>query len=182
MYTRARVCTLAGMDPERFKSLARRDQLPTNFVPIGKHKGDDNIQDEIRTRGWNRFSNFDAACIAVTNALASQMGYADGLTHATASKVVSCNSGAITEALENSKATPNASDIWVGYVAYGNGGGANRAGDLASIALTLLAELNAGEQVARVFAVNVSDVLRTMRQRATEAGFQFPAKGDDDDD
>lgn len=175
MHTRHAVCVLADMQPEHFKSLARRDQLPTIHVPV---VSDEKIEDDAGTRGWNRFSDVEAVQIAVSNALAVQMGYADGVSHATASKIVNCNGGAIVDALAKIGPLASGGDVWMSYVAYGDAGGANRSGDLASITLGILSEMANGGSVARIFAINISDVVRKMILRATAAGIAFPHPSD----
>ena len=162
------------MDPERFKSLARRHQLPTTFVPIGVHRNNEAIRDEIQQRGWNRFSDFEATCIAVANALVREMGLANGVPNETAVKIVSCNGGAIHEALRSIKPSPSAADIWLGYASHGDAGGANHYGDLATVTVKILSDLAQGERPARLILVNVSDVVRSMFERAHAAGIAFP--------
>lgn len=164
MYTRRDVCTLTGIEESRFKTLARREQLPTlRVVP--------NDEDE-QASGWNRFNSFEVIQLAIAERLMCQIGYADGLRPDTAAKIASqCGEG-IETALRRS-----AADIWVGYVGVpaergGVDGGMNVHGTFFQIAKRL-AELGDGP-AERVFLVNVSEVVRAIKQRADEHRLLFP--------
>jgi hypothetical protein len=180
MYTRQHVCVLANIDVERFKTLARRNQLPTVFVPpMGVNE---RSLDRMQTPGWNRFPTLDAAKITVSEAFNQQMGYADGLSSTTAAMIASNNSEGILEALQKwaDSPAPSSKDIWVGYAGfYERGGGENVFGTLETVSKRLSeysTRAFASEWPARLFLVNVSEVIREMARRAAAAGIQFPGE------
>src|ERR1700736_6136539 len=85
MFTRGDVCMLTGIDVEDFKNRARRDLLPVNA--------------DEPCDGRRRFSNAEVLRIAVADRLVTRIGYADGTSQETASKIASNNAGAIADAL-----------------------------------------------------------------------------------
>lgn len=93
MFSRQDVCALTGIPVARFKSLARRNQLPTPYVPPAGASED--AQDHAKERGWNWFSPIDVLNIAVQERLMMQIGYADGFGADTAANVVTNNAGDI---------------------------------------------------------------------------------------
>lgn len=175
MFTRQDVCALTGIPVERFKSLARRNQLPTIYVPpAGASAG---IQDHAKERGWNWFSPIDVLLIAVQERLMAQIGYADGFSADTAAKIVINNAGDIGNILWLASPTigeTSPHDIWVGYLGYtdqvgGDNGGRNVSGSLASI----VGWIEADADKSRLVLVNVSAVLRDIRNRADRLNIEF---------
>jgi len=169
MYTRRDVCGLTGIDETRFKTLARRDQLPTLLAERGP---DESHRDEGRVRGWNRFTSFEVIQIAVAERLMCQIGYADGVRPETAAKIASqCGNG-----IARMLGKPNGPDIWVGYVGSPvEHGGADGGQDVADTILQIakkIADLRPSAE--RVFLVNVGEVIRTIEQRAERFNILFP--------
>lgn len=166
MFTRQEVCALADIQVERFKSLVRRDQLPTINVPSSG--ASDSTRDAVREPGWNRFSAFDTFMIAVQESFSREIGYADGLSSKTASMIVSNNRDVIHDVL---LAPSRTRDQWLGYAGGSPNkpgsnelpGGRNVSGTLKDI-LRAMEHDEAGH--ARLFLVNVNAVLRDVDARA----------------
>jgi len=175
MYKRQDVCRLAGIDVERFKGLARRDQLPiVSPPPIGKT---DEIRDHAKERGWNWFSAFDVFLIAVQEQLSREMGYLNGINSEDAAKVVWNNNGFLGDVFWNhsSAAASGRKDKWIGYLAFDgppnrNNGGMNVSGSIADI-LNQIKDLDI--PVARSFLVNADSALRAITLRAESSGIEF---------
>lgn len=182
MFSRQDICALTGIPVARFKSMARRGQLPTTHLPVG---ATEEIQDQAKERGWNWFSPIDALMIAVQERLMMQIGYADGFGADTAAKIVSNNAGAIGNIYWLSSPTigePSPHDLWIGYLGYTNqlgetNGGSNLGGALASINDVITAD-SMNQNPARASLVNVSGVLREVRCRAVKLGINFPVPAD----
>lgn len=179
MHTRQDVCALTGIPVERFKTLARRDQLPTfHTTPAGVS---DEILDKARERNWNWFAPYDVFRIAIQAQLMAEIGYADGLAASTAEKIVSNNNECIRPvfflAPKGRIEKPSHHDIWIGYLGFtdadgGNKGGQNLGGSLSNIVSTIKSDERQGHK-SRLFLVNVSAVLREIRQRANRLGIEF---------
>lgn len=188
MFSRQDVCALTGISVARFKSLARRDQLPTTYVPPAGASED--TQDHAKERGWNWFSPVDVLLIAVQERLMMQIGYADGYADGssadTAAKIVINNAGDIGRIFWLASPTigePSPHDLWVGYLGYtdrlgGSYGGRNIGGSLATIVAEQVKVDTAGEQPARLVLVNVSAVLRDIRNNAARLNITFPVPAD----
>jgi hypothetical protein len=170
MFTRQAICALADIPVERFKSLVRRDQLPTINVPIGGIS--DAARDAAKEPGWNRFSAEDAFMIAVQEGLSRQIGYADGLSYSsqTASRIVANNRDAIQDVLK-SPSHAHSKDRWLGYAGASvdkrasgeNPGGRNVSGILKEVLETLARD---EDGYTRLFLVNADAVLREVQARA----------------
>ncbi|RXG87649.1 hypothetical protein [Bradyrhizobium vignae] len=184
MFSRQDVCALTGIPVARFKSLARRDQLPTAYVPPAG--ASEEIQDHAKERGWNWFSPIDVLLIAVQERLMMQIGYAEGFAADTAAKVVTNNAGDIGRIFWLASKTigePSPHDLWVGYLGYtdrlgGSHGGRNLSGSLATIVAEQINSDTPEAQPARVVLVNVSAVLRDIRNSATRLNVTFPVPAD----
>lgn len=163
-FQRQSVCFLTNIPVERFKTLARRDQLPT-------------LPDQIEDRDGERrqYSDLDVLAIAVAERLWCQIGYAEGLLPGPASKIV----GNALGGLDNILFSNPRSDQWIGYVGQpsergGSLGGYNVAGSLAEIFAAIRAA-NDEAPSERVFLINVSEVFRAIRMRAEKHGIQYPS-------
>lgn len=77
MFTRQEVCALAAIPVERFKTMIRRDQLPSVHSDAAKDS--------------YRFSAEAAFTIAIQESLSREIGCADGLSLTTASRIVAYN-------------------------------------------------------------------------------------------
>lgn len=182
MFTRRDVCTLTGFNENQFKALARREQLVFGTTETPSSEGD-------FERHWNRFSAFDVLLVAIQNSLMLRSGYADGLKPETARDIVANNSGAIARLLEESLK----SDQWIGYVGqpinrYCYDGGFHVYGSLTDVAEKVTAHcvdatdpssrrlFERDPAALRVYLINVSEVLRTVRARATDHEIHFPEK------
>jgi hypothetical protein len=179
MHTRQDVCALTGIPVERFKTLARRDQLPTFYVPPAGVS--DEILDKVRERNWNWFAPYDVFCIAIQSRLMAEIGYADGLAANTAAKIVANNGGDIGRvfhlAPKGKIEKPSHHDIWIGYLGFtdvdgSNKGGQNLGGSLANIISTIKSADAPGSK-SRLFLVNASAVLREIRQQANLLSIEF---------
>lgn len=176
MYTRQDVCRLTGIGVERFKGLARREQLATISIP--KIGITDAIRDHAKERGWNWFSAIDVFLIAVQEQLSREMGYSNGLGPEDAARIVWNNSGELGEVFWTSPSSgvkEAANDVWVGYAAFDgptgqNNGGRNLIGSLSK----LLERTNSSEdRFARVFLVNADAVLRNIESRAALNSIEY---------
>lgn len=184
MFSRQDVCALTGIPVARFKSLARRNQLPTPYVPPAGASED--AQDHAKERGWNWFSPIDVLNIAVQERLMMQIGYADGFGADTAANVVTNNAGDIGRIFWLASARigePSPHDLWVGYLGYtdrlgGSYGGRNLSGSLAAIVAEQINSDSDDGQAARVALVNVSAVLRDIRNSAIRLNITFPVPAD----
>lgn len=184
MFSRQDVCALTGIPVTRFKNLARRDQLPTIYVPPAG--ASEEVQDHAKERGWNWFSPIDVLCIAVQERLMMQIGYADGFGADTAAKIVVNNAGDISRIFWLASAKigdPSPNDLWVGYLGHtdsaGNSlGGRNLGGSLAKIVAEQIKTDSEDERPARVVLANVSAALRDIRNNAGRLGITFPVPAD----
>lgn len=178
MFTRQDVCALTGIPVERFKSLARRNQLPTVYAP--PRGAPEDCQDRAKERGWNWFSPIDVLLIAVQERLTAQIGYADGSDTGTATNVVVNNAGDIGRIFWLASPTigdPSPDDLWVGYVGHadrldGSSGCSHLGGSLARIMQK--AGGDTAQEGARLVLVNVSAVLRDVRTNADRLKITFP--------
>jgi hypothetical protein len=142
-------------------------------------------QDHAKERGWNWFAPFDVLCIAVQERLMMQIGYADGFGADTAAKIVSNNSGDIGNIFHLESATigePSPHDLWIGYLGYTDHegkshGGWNISGSLVGITAKAIQPAG-GQRPARLALVNVSEVLRSIRNNAVMMNIQFPVPAD----
>jgi hypothetical protein len=184
MFSRQDVCALTGIPVTRFKNLARRDQLPTIYVPPAGVSED--VQDHVKERGWNYFTPIHVLQIAVQERLMMQIGYADGFGADTAAKIVINNAGDIGRIFWLASATigePSPDDLWMGYLGFTdrdgkNYGGCNVSGTLAAISAEPLKMTAGGRQPTRLALVNVSEVLRSIRNNAVRMNIQFPVPAD----
>jgi hypothetical protein len=184
MFSRQDVCALTGIPVERFKSLARRDQLPTIYVPPAGASED--VQDHAKERGWNWFTPIHVLQIAVQERLMAQIGYAGGFGADTAAKIVINNAGDIGRIFWLASAPvgePSPNDLWIGYLGYtdrvGNSyGGRNLSGSIAAIVAEQVEVDAEGEQPARIVLANVSAVLRDIRNNAARLNIAFPVPAD----
>lgn len=177
MYTRREACLLTNIVEHRFRTLARRDQLPVSPVaPAPKlNDSEDSIEGASKFRGWNRFTAEEVLLIAFAERLMCMLGYADGLPPIPAQKITWNNGSEILRVF----AERPASDIWAGYVG-GTDGGWNVAGTLSEVAAAVEDDRkrNPGHEVAlRLFIVNVSEVLREVEARARLHKIDFPREG-----
>jgi hypothetical protein len=171
--TRKDVCNLTEIDVEQFKTHARRDQLPTFYIPYA----DEQNLDAVGERGWNRFSDLEVVQIAVFERLMCEMGYAKGLAPDSA-KVIAFNaSGAIQRIFEQEFTI----DQWVGYMA-SRDGGQNVDGSLTEIFERIdtfcRQSAKAQPKPERIFLVNVSEIIRTLRTRAADLKISFGEEED----
>lgn len=174
MFTRSAVVALTGISESRLKTLIRREQLP----PYLSKKNDAELSDPklaqvIEGPNWNRWAAVEVVGVAVAERLMMEIGYADGLPPVTAAKIVVNNAIAIHEAQER----PD-TDIWAGYVGHADSkacGGFNVCGSFREIAQKI--EQSKSEyrdcETARAFLVNVSAVIRAVKQRAAKNGIDF---------
>jgi hypothetical protein len=167
MFTRQEVCTLTEIPVERIKSLVRRQELPTAFFLVPSLS--DTRRDQIKERGWNRFSALEVFSIAVQESLFRQIGYADGLSAETASRIAGNNAHALVEVL-SSPSKVSRKDKWVGYAGSEregtdaeNPGGRNIFGTLEDILKTLQ---RGDDGHVRLFLANADAVLREVQARA----------------
>jgi hypothetical protein len=184
MFSRKDVCALTGIPVVRFKNLARRDQLPTIYVPPAG--ASEEAQDHAKERGWNWFTPIDVLGIAVQERLMMQIGYADGLGADTAAKIVVGNAGDIGRMFWLASAPvgePSPHDLWIGYLGYTDRegksyGGWNISGSLATITAKSIELPAGGQRPSRLALVNVSAVLRDIRNNAARLGITFPVPAD----
>jgi hypothetical protein len=172
MFQRKEVCKLTGIEEGRFKILAHRGQLPSL-------QAEDEGADAQEAAGWKRYSALDVLMIALAERLMGQIGYADGLRPDTAAKIVS-------NALSGLDLDPLAADTapddrWIGYVGEpaepgSIDGGWNVSGSVAQVALRIVESAADGNRPARVFLINVSEVLREVRHRAEAGQITFPGE------
>lgn len=169
-YSRQEVCALSGIDDERFKTLARRKQIPTC-----------NRKHEINAR-WAGFSTIEVLCIAVGESLRAEIGGEKGMTAESAMTIAAGARERIASAARNPKR-----DIWIGTVAsrMPEWNSASRTktgwrvvGTIAEIAKQIEGERAHGDSI-RLFAVNVGTVLREVHERARRARIYFPEFLDD---
>ena len=160
-FTRQAACTLAGLEVEHFKSLARREQLAVV--------------------GQSGFSRLDVAKLAVQAALLAQIGAAGGLDPKTSAMIAASQADELARELDRSTGP----DFWIGYVGQPLArsgptkfdGGYHVSGDLPWIAARVTGTRGKGEPGAmRLFLVNVTEVLREVRLRAMLANVQFDAE------
>lgn len=182
MFTRQDVCALTGIPVERFKSLARRNQLPTVYVP--PRGAPEDCQDRAKERGWNWFSPIDVLLIAVQERLTAQIGYADGSDPRTAANVVVNNAGDIGRIYWLASSTigdASQDDLWVGYVGHADrlddGSGCSHVGGSLARIMETIGDDTAREG-RRLVLVNVSAVLRDVRTNADRANIMFPVPSD----
>ena len=189
MYTRRDVCTLTGLPEAQFKNLARRDQLPFERP---RSLNSEEYLDRAEARGWNRFSAIEVLRIAVQHRLMTIIGDVDGLGPETARDIVGDNGSAIQAVL----IAPAASDDqWIGRVAQPTShgdcdGGFPVSGSLGVVAAKIGQRcfdskdpeskifLSTDAAAERVFLLNVSEVLRAVKLRASAAGIQFSISED----
>jgi hypothetical protein len=144
------------------------------------------VGEKLAETGWNRFSAYDVFLIAVQDRLACQIGYADGVSYETASKIVTNNNMALLDAFKSGikskirgrkviRTKPD--DIWLGYmgdISYqGQTGGANTSiygGNLVDIAE---GASSSRASFMRLYVVNASFVLREVLQRADQLKIIF---------
>lgn len=157
MFTRQEVCTLADTLVDRFKTLARRDQLATTVA-----------RDAAKESGWHRFSAEEVFMVAIQEGLTREIGYADGLSAKTASHIVINNREIIRDVLSAPSASKS-KDRWLGYA----GGVPSKPGEPAggrNVSGTLKDIIKAMDRDedghARLFLVNVDAVLRDVDARA----------------
>jgi hypothetical protein len=157
-HKRQTVCALSAIPVARFKTLARRHQLPKLVDAEYDDEGDDE----------GSYSDLDVLAIAVAERLMCQLGYSDGLPPGAAQQIVSNSLGLLEHPF-----TAGRADHWIGYVGQ-TSGGYNVSGTLAQI----LAEVRSASEecgpAARIFIVNVSDVLRDVKARAERLELPFP--------
>jgi hypothetical protein len=177
MHTRQDVCALTGIPVERFKTLARREQLPTVCVPPTGTS--EETLDRVRERNWNWFTPIDVFRIAIQSRLMSEIGY-DGLAASTAANIVISNSsdiGNVFHLASKGKIEKSSHhDIWIGYLGITDADDKNNvcrdlSGSLANIVSTIKS-VDQGHK-SRLFLVNASAVLREIRQRANRLGIEF---------
>ena len=153
MYLRSEVCELTGIQPERFKTLLRRDQLPVHFILA-------------KERAWYRYSSEEVLAVALAEQFMCKIGYADGLPPGVSTAIVEGTRGLMFKPFAARRR-----DWWIGYVGFDKpNGGQNLAGTLPQIFRKVAVK------GLRLFLVNVDETLREIKARAQSAGIAFPAQ------
>jgi hypothetical protein len=184
MFTRQDVCALTGIPVAAFKTRARRNQLPTVVANGAFNNAPEDIRDHAKERGWNWFSPIDVLLIAVQQRLMMEIGYSDGYGADTAANVVTKNASEIGRIYWLASPTidkPSPHDLWVGYVGFTDhegraSGGREIGGHIEGILSSIAAD--GDRQKARLGIVNVSAVLRDVRNNAARCNISFPVPAD----
>lgn len=160
-YSRQTVCSLAGIDVDRFKVLARRGQ---NIAWLQEGE-DGEAFDPYERRP--PISGFQALLLAIQTELTLPAGMLDGLSPPDAYQIVNNNAHAVHEAVKSRE------PYFIGYAGDpqdGRAGGFQLFGSFAEVAAMVASK---GGNPARVTLVNVSRVYQAVLDRAAVLGIEF---------
>ncbi|MFN3349465.1 hypothetical protein [Pseudorhodoplanes sp.] len=171
-YSRQDCCALAAIDDERFKTMVRRQQIPVPHSP--RRSGSARRSDAA-------FSEIDILVVAVGEAIRASVGQDRGLPADSAMRLALAAREYIERAFKQRMA---GGDLWAGIVvgrvflssrSFGFKTAWYVGGSLSDVMTQIEREQGVSGEPVRVFAVNISAVIREVIERADHAGIPFAA-------
>lgn len=171
MFTRRTVAQLTGIPETRLATLMRRDQLPIVHNPEAANF--DVISIDVTGRSWTRFSAQDVIAIGVAEAFSRRAGLTTGLGPDAAAALASNLRGEVTVG-----ASAHTEDRYAGYVSQAVeplaiDGGFFVFGSFTEIASKVRIASKSPPRPSRVILVNVDEIIREIRIRATNFSIDF---------
>jgi hypothetical protein len=171
MFTRKAVALLTGIPETRLATLMRRDQLPITRDPEADRM--DLIAIAETGRSWTRFNTHDVVAIAVAEAFSRRAGLTTGLGPDAAAALASNLRGEVTVG-----ASAHTEDRYAGYVSQAVeplaiDGGFFVFGSFTEIASKVRIASKSPPRPSRVILVNVDEIIREIRIRATNFSMDF---------